>query len=340
MVGTGKGAENGVLIRDGERWRPRTSCRRSCSTRRAPSPRASPKSPTSSCSTASRRAGDGDLRVADEDGLLRLAAAAERGSEHPLGEAIVAAAERGLSCPRPSASRPSPGPRHPAVVDGRRSWPATSALHRRRGYRGGDLAGRIEALTRRGKTPVIVSVDGRPAGAIAVADTVKPALPRRRRLRELGLEVVMLTGDNRRTAEVIARPGRHRAGASPTCCPSRRRPRSRAAGRRQEGGHGRRRHQRRPGAGAGRHRHRHRHRHRRGHGGQRHHAHVGRPGRRGHGHRSRGAPSGSSSRTSSGRSPTTSRSSRLPPASSTRRSACSSTRSTPPPRWGCRASPW
>ena len=153
MVGTGKGAELGILIRGGEAWRPRTSSTRSCWTRPARSPPASPRSPTS------LRAGG-----FDEDELLRLAAAAGAGSEHPLAAAIVAAPrERGLDAAAAEDFASITG--HGVDGHGRRaraslvgnaallasaaSTPPNSQLTRPR-------------LAAEGKTPMLVAVDGQP----------------------------------------------------------------------------------------------------------------------------------------------------------------------------------
>jgi Cu+-exporting ATPase len=151
-----------------------------------------------------------------QDELLRLAAAAESGSEHPLGEAIVrAAAERGLQLPTAERFTAVAGHGVTALVDGREIAVGSEQLTPRASGASDANAdprtdahadARIEALTAAGKTPVYVSIDGRPAGLIAIADRVKDGSAAAiARLRGLGLEVVMLTGDNRRTAATIAR---------------------------------------------------------------------------------------------------------------------------------------
>jgi len=169
-----------------------------------------------------------------EDELLRLAASAERGSEHPLGEAIVDAAQaRGLELLHASefaafpgrgieahvhASEPTTSPplAGPPAADGAGSpsngpVPVHLLLGNRRllderGFTLGDLEGRAEYLAEEGKTPMFVVADGVVVGMIGVADVLKPdSIEAVRSLEDLGLEVYMLTGDNRRTAEAIAR---------------------------------------------------------------------------------------------------------------------------------------
>jgi Cu+-exporting ATPase len=140
----------------------------------------------------------------DADELLALAAAAETGSEHPLGAAIVAAArERGLHLPALSSFDAEPGAGLRARVGSHDVLVGNDEL-----LAGLDAAGlqRIAAgLADEGATPVFVAVDGRPAGVLAVADTVKPeSADAVAQLKALGLEVWMLTGDNPRTAAVVA----------------------------------------------------------------------------------------------------------------------------------------
>ena len=149
---------------------------------------------------ASGEAGDGEER------LLRLVAAVERSSEHLLGEAIVAGAEaRGLELPEPQLRVG-----HRAGPAGRGRGPAA----RPRGHAPAAARERIdpaplepdaERLEAEGKTAILVALDDRPAG-VAVADTLKPGSAEAiAELCRVGLEVAMITGDNRRTAEAIAR---------------------------------------------------------------------------------------------------------------------------------------
>ncbi|MDQ3549618.1 MAG: heavy metal translocating P-type ATPase, partial [Chloroflexota bacterium] len=143
----------------------------------------------------------------DAGELLRLAADAERGSEHPLGEAIVrAAAERGLAASEATHFEAISGEGLAATVEGREILIGNARLMSNRGIEIAPLSAEIDRLAGDGRTPMIVALDGKLAGVIAVADTVREsARIAVRRLREANVEVVMLTGDNRRTAEAVAR---------------------------------------------------------------------------------------------------------------------------------------
>ena len=143
------------------------------------------------------------------DALLAIAASAERGSEHPIGEAIVRAAEaRGLAIPRASRFDAFAGRGIEAEVDGRNVTIGSPGLLADRGVdppadeREAEL---VRRLADDGKSVVRVAVDGRAAGVLAVADTIQEGSAEAvRALRRRGLEVVMLTGDDRRTAAAIA----------------------------------------------------------------------------------------------------------------------------------------
>jgi Cu+-exporting ATPase len=192
MVGTGKGAENGVLIRDGEALETAhkldTVVLDKTGTITAGKP------------TVTDVVLFGGGHGLDNDNLLRLVAAAERGSEHPLAAAVLAAAaERGLALPPAERFQAVAGHGIEAEVDGRRIVAGNAHLA------GAAGAASTERLTAEGKTVIIVQVDGEPAGAIAVADTIKPGSAAAvRRLQAMGLDVVMLTGDGRRAAEAVA----------------------------------------------------------------------------------------------------------------------------------------
>jgi Cu+-exporting ATPase len=143
----------------------------------------------------------------DESALLYLAGSAERGSEHPLGQAIVEAAQaRGLALADATEFRATPGQGVTATVDGRKVMLGNPRFIESQGFSlngAGNLGAEFAAA---GKTPMYVAVDGQLAGVIAVADTIKPhAREAIDRLKARGMEVVMLTGDNKRTAEAIAR---------------------------------------------------------------------------------------------------------------------------------------
>ncbi|SFA78217.1 Cu+-exporting ATPase [Cohnella sp. OV330] len=139
--------------------------------------------------------------------LLRFVGAAEKNSEHPLAEAIVIGVrERGIAIPEASSFEALPGYGVLAVVEGKRVLVGTRRLLEREGVTIG--AASSEAMTRleeAGKTAMLAAIDGRYAGTIAVADTVKDTSAAAvARLRAMGIEVVMITGDNARTAAAIA----------------------------------------------------------------------------------------------------------------------------------------
>jgi Cu+-exporting ATPase len=192
MVGTGKGAENGVLIRDGGALETAHKLDTVVLDK------------TGTLTEGKPRITDvvlfGGGHGLDNDGLLRLVAAAERGSEHPLAAAVLAAAaERGLEVPSAERFEAVAGHGIRAVVDGHAVVAGNERLA------GPAARHAAEEFTAEGKTLITVEIDGEPAGAIAVADTVKTGSATAvRRLREMGLEVVMLTGDNRQTAATIA----------------------------------------------------------------------------------------------------------------------------------------
>ncbi|MDQ2896119.1 MAG: heavy metal translocating P-type ATPase, partial [Actinomycetota bacterium] len=142
----------------------------------------------------------------DGQTVLRLAAAVERDSEHPLAQAIVAgAAERKIDVPRPGRFEAVPGRGVDAEVEGRAVLLGNRRLMVDRGVATAELDARADELAREGKTPMYLSLDGQAAGLIAVADTIKPdSIAAIERLRRSGLEVAMITGDNVRTAQAIA----------------------------------------------------------------------------------------------------------------------------------------
>jgi len=187
-VGTGKGAENGVLIKSGE------------ALETARKVKAVVLDKTGTLTQGKPVVTDIEPIDLPEDELLRLAASAERGSEHPLGEAIVKAAEeREISLAEVDEFEAVPGQGVSGKVDGH------LVLVGSRAFTGSDQSD-MSDLSDQGKSAVYISVDGRPAGVIAIADTLKPhSIATVRALHDLGLEVLMITGDNRRTAEAIAR---------------------------------------------------------------------------------------------------------------------------------------
>jgi Cu+-exporting ATPase len=198
MVGTGKGAEAGVLFRNAE------------ALERLGSVRAVVLDKTGTLTEGKPRVTD-VVRAAvapSEDELLRLVAAAEQGSEHPLGDAIVrhVRQERGLDVPVAVAFEATAGGGIVATVDGQRVVVGRAGFLVEQGVSPDELLAPSDTLAADGKTPVLVGVDGRAVGIIAIADTLKAGSAAAvGELRRLGIEVVMLTGDNRRTAEAIAR---------------------------------------------------------------------------------------------------------------------------------------
>ncbi|RME74018.1 MAG: copper-translocating P-type ATPase, partial [Chloroflexi bacterium] len=144
--------------------------------------------------------------LSPEDDLLRLAASAERGSEHPLGEAIVRAArERGLSLDEPAHFEALAGRGVAAEVAGRRVLVGNHRLMEEQAVAQNGLAKTVADLQSQAKTAMWVAVDGEAVGVIAIADTLKEGSKEAvAALKAMGLQVVMMTGDNRATAEAIA----------------------------------------------------------------------------------------------------------------------------------------
>ena len=196
MVGTGKGAEHGVLIRSAEALETAHKLNSivldKTGTITKGQPALTDVVPSSPW---------------EEEELLRLVASAERSSEHPLGEAIVRGArDRGLSLSEPLAFDSLTGRGIEATVDDRAVLVGTKVLLDECDVQTRELEPEAMRLAESGKTVIYVAIDQAPAGVVAVADTIKEDSPRAvRALRDLGLEVVMITGDNRRTAEAVAR---------------------------------------------------------------------------------------------------------------------------------------
>jgi Cu+-exporting ATPase len=139
--------------------------------------------------------------------VLPLAASLERSSEHPLAAAVVVAAkERGVAYGEPSDFASVTGKGVTGTVGGRRVALGNARLMRELGVELGDLAAKADELRREGGTALFLAVDGKPGGVIAVADPVKQSTPAAlESLRASGIHIVMLTGDNRTTAEAVAR---------------------------------------------------------------------------------------------------------------------------------------
>ena len=196
MVGTGKGAEAGILFRNSE---------------------------------ALERAGRVNVVILDKTGtitigqpavtdiitanglsndeLLRLAASVEKGSEHPLGEAIWAeATTRGMTLAEPAGFKAEAGHGVQGEVEGRIVVVGNKRMFDNRGIKLGVLDGEVSRLQSEAKTAMLVAMDGRAAGVIAVADTIKDGSREAiAGLQHMGLKVAMITGDNQKTAEAIAK---------------------------------------------------------------------------------------------------------------------------------------
>jgi P-type Cu+ transporter len=196
MVGTGKGAELGVLFKSSE---------------------------------ALERAGKVTVVVLDKTGtitkgqpavtdvvtngeitsdeLLRLAASVEKGSEHPLGESIWAeATTRGLSLVEPAGFKAEAGHGVQAEVEGRSVAVGNIRMMNANNYPMSGLESEVSRLQSEAKTAMLVAIDGKVAGIIAVADTVKDGSKEAiAELHRMGIKVAMITGDNQKTAEAIAR---------------------------------------------------------------------------------------------------------------------------------------
>ncbi|HEX8127812.1 MAG TPA: heavy metal translocating P-type ATPase [Pyrinomonadaceae bacterium] len=196
MVGTGRGAEHGILVKGGEALETAHRLTTIILDKTGTITLGQP-------AVTDVLAADGF----DEDELLRLAASAERGSEHPLGEAIVRrAVERGLALTNVSSFNARAGHGVEAEVGGRRVVLGNLRLMTERGVELKNLRERAAGLTEAGRTVVYVAVDGAAAGLLAVADEIKADSKEAiGALQRLGLEVLMLTGDSRPTAEAVAR---------------------------------------------------------------------------------------------------------------------------------------
>lgn len=196
MVGTGKGAEQGVLIKGGEILE-----------------RAHKLTTVVFDKTGTLTKGEPELtdiisaEGVSEAELLRLAASVERRSEHPLGEAIVKAAEgRGIALTDVTSFVAIAGEGIEAEIDGRSILIGNRRLMVARNIALGTLEDRAEWFSGEGKTPVYVAIDKHAAGVLAIADTLKENSTQAvKAIKNLGLEVIMITGDNRRTAEAVAR---------------------------------------------------------------------------------------------------------------------------------------
>ncbi|MGD1060306.1 MAG: heavy metal translocating P-type ATPase [Methanomassiliicoccales archaeon] len=196
MVGTGRGAENGILVKSGEALEIAGNVNTVVFDKTGTLTKGMPEVT--------------DVFAFDlaEDEVIRLASIAEKGSEHPLGQAIMRkAGSKGMVVPDAASFEGLPGMGVGAEHEGEMILVGNRRLY-------GDLEikldDEVEATVQKaegeGKTAMILCVDGRIAGVLAVADVIKPeAVEAVQALKDMGIEVAMLTGDNRRTADVIAK---------------------------------------------------------------------------------------------------------------------------------------
>jgi len=213
MVGTGKGAENGVLIRSGEALESMHRIGAVILDKTGTITKGKPElTDVLILDFGFPILGGGDESQSKskiespQSEILWLAASVEKVSEHPLAQAIVESAQaRGIVLDEPADFEAVPGYGVAAKVNGHAVVLGNLKMMDRVGVRLDGLEPKAQTLADEGKTPMFVAVDGRPAGLIAVADTVKPgAAEAVRALHDLGLEVIMITGDNARTAQAIA----------------------------------------------------------------------------------------------------------------------------------------
>ncbi|GAB1471415.1 heavy metal translocating P-type ATPase [Chloroflexota bacterium] len=198
MVGTGKGAEAGILFRNSE------------ALERAGKVNVVVLDKTGTITKGQPAVTDivvSDQLSVDSDELLRLAASVEKGSEHPLGEAIWAeATTRGLTLVEPAGFQAEAGHGVQAEVEGRSVIVGNKRMFEARGIALGNLESEVSRLQSEAKTAMLVAVDHTAAGVIAVADTIKDGSKDAiAELHKMGLKVAMITGDNQKTAEAIAK---------------------------------------------------------------------------------------------------------------------------------------
>jgi Cu+-exporting ATPase len=195
MVGTGKGAENGILIRSGEALEVAHKIDTLIFDKTGTLTKGEPEVTDIISFSLSERE------------ILFYASSAEKGSEHPLGEAIVhKAQEENIEMIKARDFQAVPGHGIKATVDHKKVLLGNEKLLENEGIRVRDFEQHAESLSADGKTPMFLSIDARIAGIIAVADTLKEdSLRAVKSLYDMGIEVVMITGDNRRTGSAIAR---------------------------------------------------------------------------------------------------------------------------------------
>ena len=195
MVGTGKGAENGVLIKGGEALEITHKINTIVFDK------------TGTITEGKPVVTDIVSRGKENNILLALAASAEKGSEHPLGEAIVRAAiEKNIELKSLENFNAIPGQGIEVVIENESILLGNLKLMKERSIDIGELRGEADRLANEGKTPMFIAINNSLEGIIAVADTVKPSsINAIKELHNMGIKVAMITGDNKKTAEAIAK---------------------------------------------------------------------------------------------------------------------------------------
>lgn len=196
MAGTGKGAENGILIKSGVALETAHKLTTVVFDKTGTITNGKPKVTDLVAVSGFEKAE-----------LLRLAASAEKGSEHPLGEAIVAhAAAQGMEPAGAAHFEALPGRGIAASIDGKALLLGNEKLLEENGIDAAPCLAEVKLFAQEGKTPMLLACDGVLAGVIAVADTVKESsVAAVKQLRGMGVQVIMLTGDNEATAQAIAK---------------------------------------------------------------------------------------------------------------------------------------
>jgi len=196
MVGTGKGAENGILIKGGEALETAHKIQTIVFDKTGTITEGKPK--VTDVVTAAG---------IEEKYLLQITASSEKGSEHPLGQAIVQGAqERGIELFAISGFQALAGRGIEAVINGVSVLAGNKKLMDERGVSFAEMENQSDNLAAEGKTPMYAALDGKAAGIIAVADVVKPSSKTAiESLHKMGIEVAMITGDNKKTAAAIAK---------------------------------------------------------------------------------------------------------------------------------------
>ncbi|HEX7391329.1 MAG TPA: heavy metal translocating P-type ATPase [Thermoplasmata archaeon] len=195
VVGTGRGAQMGILIKDATALETAHKLTTVIFDKTGTLTRGEPKVVATELGAAK-----------DPKELLQLAGSAEKGSEHVLSQAVISASEEaGLELRTPESSNVVPGEGITSVVEGRRISVGNRRMLLRLGVSLADLEGKMADMENRGMTVMACVADDKLMGLLGVADTMKPeAKEAVTRLKEMGLKIVMLTGDNERTAKAIA----------------------------------------------------------------------------------------------------------------------------------------